>query len=120
MNGSRVTPQHHPDDERLDSMFQAYREACEPRQVSANFMPELWQKIDKVQSSRFSFRRIARGFLSAAAAMSLVLATLAIAPMRPTSPTFVTTYVETLAAHDGDTADQARPDAPDDLVSEDL
>jgi len=55
---------------RLDLLLRAYRVSCEPREISANFMPELWQKIEAVQSSTFSFRRIARGFVTAARALS--------------------------------------------------
>jgi len=118
-DGSMMSPQDRgPEDQRLDSLFQAYRAACEPREVSPNFMPELWQKIDRVQSATFSFRRIARGFVSAAAAMALVLATLVIAPSWQASPVYKATYVETLAAHDADASDMTRPDLPEDLVEE--
>jgi len=108
------------EDARLDSLFLAYHAACEPGEVSANFMPELWQKIEHVQNTTFSFRRIARGFLTAAAAMSLVLATLVVAPAPKTSAVYNATYVETLAAHDAETADQARPDVGLEEVVEDL
>ena len=43
------TPFRSPEDERLDGLLLAYRAACEPRQVSANFMPELWQKIERAR-----------------------------------------------------------------------
>src|SRR5258708_10088593 len=106
MNDFMGSPEHRgpsvehrgPDDERLDEIFRAYRVACEPREISPNFMPELWQKIDRVQNSMFSFRRIARGFVSAAAALSLVLATIAYPPAPDVSPVCNTAYVEALAA----------------------
>jgi hypothetical protein len=85
-------------EERLDGMFRAYRIACEPREVSANFMPELWQKIEKVQNATFSFRRIAKSFVTAAAALSMVLAAIGFVPTR-NSPAYNITYVEALAAH---------------------
>ena len=79
MNESRMSAeQRGPDDDRLDALFIAYRSACEPREVSANFMPELWGKIERVQSTTFSFRRIARGFVTAAAALSLAMGTVAV------------------------------------------
>jgi len=121
MNESRMSPeQRSPEEERLDALFRAYRSACEPAEVSANFMPELWQRIDLVQNTMFSFRRIARGFLSAAAALSVVLATLAVVPEWRSSPVYnatYVTYVETLAAASetaADTVDVVQPDSLDD------
>jgi hypothetical protein len=38
-------------DERLDALFRAYDLACEPRKVSADFMPKLWQKIERILST---------------------------------------------------------------------
>jgi hypothetical protein len=111
-----------PEDERLDALFLAYRSACEPREVSANFMPDLWQKIERVQSTTFSFRRIARGFVTVAAALSLVMATVAVLPTHQFSPVYSVTYVEALAAHNDaltaenpDSADLSRTDNPDDV-----
>jgi hypothetical protein len=114
--------QRGPDDDRLDALFAAYYSACEPREVSANFMPELWGKIERVQSTTFSFRRIARGFVTAAAALSLGMATLAVLPSHQFSPVYSVTYVEALAAHNdaltadaSDAIDLAHPDGPDDV-----
>ena len=123
MNESKMSPGvPTPEDERLDALFRAYRSACEPREVSANFMPELWQKIERVQSTTFSFRRIARGFVTAAAALSLVMATVAALPSQQGSPVYNVTYVEALAAHNdaasadsGDSIDLIHPDGPDDV-----
>src|SRR6266849_2323967 len=84
---------------RLDTMFRAYYSACEPGPVSANFMPELWQKIERVQSATFSFQRIAKGFVTAAAALSLALAVVGFFPMHLSSPQYNATYVDALAAH---------------------
>jgi hypothetical protein len=101
VNESWMPSEHRtPEEERLDALFRAYHVACEPREVSANFMPELWQKIEKVQSATFSFRRIAKGFVTAAAALSLALALVAFFPSRQTSPSpDHASYVEALAAH---------------------
>jgi hypothetical protein len=87
-----------PREERLDSLFRGYQMACEPRDVSANFMPELWQKIEKRQSAVFSFRRIAKGFVAAAALLSLALALIGFLPVRGV-PVYSTSWVDTLAAH---------------------
>ena len=114
MNESRISPERRsPEDDRLDALFAAYRSAFEPVEVSVNFMPELWQKIDRVQSHTFSFRRIARGFLSAATALSIAMATLVVMPAWHASPVYSATYVETLAAHSDtlDTVDVTLPDS---------
>jgi len=121
MNESRISPEERgPDDDRLDALFAAYRAACEPREVSANFMPELWGKIERVQSTTFSFRKIARGFVTAAAALSLVMATVAVLPSSQHSPVYSVTYVEALAAHNdaqtadsSDSTDLSRPESDD-------
>ena len=86
-------------DRRLDGLLRAYHAACEPEEVSVNFMPELWQKIESVQTSTFSFHRIAKSFVSLAAALSLVLAVVGFVPFRNSAPVYSSTYVEALAAH---------------------
>ena len=83
-------------EQRLDTLFSAYRAACEPGEAGVNFMPELWQKIEKAQSSALWFRRIARGFVTAAVAMSLALAAIG---LRPTTARAPISYVDALAAH---------------------
>jgi len=98
---SPESPDSRPDsrEERLDALFKAYRVACEPREASVNFMPELWEKIERTQSATFSFRRIAKGFVTAAVAFSMVLAMIGfVASNRQNSPDHGT-YVEALAAH---------------------
>jgi hypothetical protein len=99
MNESKMSPEHRsPEDERLDALFRAYHMACEAREVSPNFMPELWQKIEKVQNATFSFRRIAKSFVTAAAVLSMALAAIGFVPSR-NSAAYNVTYVEALAAH---------------------
>ena len=102
-----------PNDERLDALFRAYRAACEPREVSANFMPELWRKIEKVQSATFSFQRIAKGFVTAAAALSLMLAGVGVVPSRLNSPVYHETYVDVLAANNDAVGARSSNDAPE-------
>jgi len=99
---------------RLDELFRAYSVACEPREINPNFMPELWQKIEATQSAMFSFRRIAKAFVTVAAGLTLVLAGFQALPYREVSPVFSATYVEALADHiDIDAPDLARPELPD-------
>jgi|SRR6185369_11703865 hypothetical protein len=123
MNESMMPERRSPQDERLDTLLQTYYSACEPRQVSANFMPELWQKIERAQSATFSFQRIAKGFVTAAAALSLILAVVGFLPARLNSPVYNVSYVDALAAHNDavahsseviDYVDLAHVDSPDD------
>jgi hypothetical protein len=122
MNESRISPEGRtPEDDRLDALFAAYRSACEPREVSANFTPELWQRIERAQAVTFSFRRVARGFATAAAALSLAMAMFAFVPFHEFSPVYNVTYVEALAANSDaltaaastDSTDLVRPDVAD-------
>ncbi len=83
---------------RLDRLFRAYREACPDPEPSVNFMPLLWERIEKTQSTTRGFRRVAQAFVTAAAALSLLMALLAVYP-RQQSPTTTSTYVEVLAEH---------------------
>ena len=86
--------------ERLDRLFQEYREACEVPDASANFMPALWQKIEARQSPSWVFKKISGWFVaaSAAATAALLLATFA-APSGPVSSNiYAGTYVDALAA----------------------
>jgi Ser/Thr protein kinase RdoA (MazF antagonist) len=92
------------DDEKLDALFRAYHGACPVPEASANFMPNLWAKIESRQTFTFSIRRMAAGFVTAALALSLALGVYASIPhSNPNSPQ---TYLEALA--------EARPlDAPE-------
>jgi ABC-type nitrate/sulfonate/bicarbonate transport system permease component len=85
------------EDEKLDALFRAYREACPDPEASANFMPTLWARIDSRQNFWFSFRRMANGFVTAAVALSIALGVYMSIPR--TSPgSSSETYIEALAA----------------------
>jgi hypothetical protein len=92
------------DDEKLDALFRAYHKACPVPEPSANFMPNLWAKIESKQILTFSFRRMANAFVTAAVALSIALGVyMSIPHANPNSPQ---SYIEALA--------EARPlDTPD-------
>jgi len=94
--------------ERLDALFRAYRDACPAPEASANFMPNLWQRIEARQTFTFSFRRMANAFVTAALALSLGLGVyMAIPRSTPYSPQ---SYIEALAeANPLDTPDIVGP-----------
>jgi Ser/Thr protein kinase RdoA (MazF antagonist) len=96
------------DEERLDALFKAYHAACPVPEASANFMPELWRKIESRQTVTFSFRRMASAFVTAALALSIALGVYSYMPHG--SPYSPQTYVEALAEADPlDTPDIVEP-----------
>ena len=84
------------EDEKLNALFQAYRDACPDPEASVNFMPSLWARIDSRQTFLFSFRRMANAFVTAAVALSIALGVYMSIP-RSNPGTFPETYVEALA-----------------------
>jgi len=61
------------DETRLDTLFAAYRDACPDPEPSANFMPQLWQKIEAREQTSTIFGRLARNLVTAALALSVIL-----------------------------------------------
>jgi hypothetical protein len=85
------------EDEKLDALFRAYRNACPDPEASVNFMPTLWARIESRQTFLFSFRRMASGFVTAAVALSIALGVYMSIP-RSTPGANSETYIEALAA----------------------
>jgi hypothetical protein len=83
------------DEERLDALFRAYRQACGAPESGANFMPDLWTRIESRQTFTFSFRRMANAFVTAAVALSIALGAYMSIPRASTQ--FPQTYIEALA-----------------------
>jgi hypothetical protein len=81
----------------LDEFFHAYREACAYGEPDANFMPMVWQRIEARQTGSTLFRRAAKSFVTAAAALSLILALFLMRPSQQNSAFYNSTYVEALA-----------------------
>src|SRR5438034_3986701 len=89
--------------EQLDALFRAYAEACVPPEPSANFMPQLWQKIEARQTFSFFFGRIARGFVTAAVAATLGMAVYLVTPRN--AQVYTSTYIDVLVASHADNPD---------------
>lgn len=51
-NRRSETDSHTSADTRLDALFHAYRDACPIPETSANFMPELWARIEATRLER--------------------------------------------------------------------
>ncbi len=83
------------DEERLDALFRAYRDACPTPEASVNFMPELWAKIESRQRFTFSFHRMANALVTVAVALSIALTVYMSLPR--SSTTYAPSYLEALA-----------------------
>jgi len=104
MNGMRGS-----EDDQLDVLFRAYRNACGEPVPSANFMPLLWQRIEARQRSTFSFRRMANALVTAGLAATVALGVYTALP-HSSSADYTTSYVEALAdANSIDTPDIVAP-----------
>jgi hypothetical protein len=86
------------DESRLDALFEAYRFACPDPEPSVNFMPRLWQKIEARERVSTVFGRLARNLVTAALALSSIMA-IAVTISSRTAPLPSGTYVEVLAEH---------------------
>lgn len=90
------------DETRLDALFAAYHAACPDPEPSANFMPQLWQKIETRERRSTVFGRLARNLVTAALALSSILALAVSLTHSPATDLPTESYVEVLAE------DQAR------------
>jgi hypothetical protein len=82
---------------RLDEMFRAYRDACPVPDVSANFMPALWARIEAREVSTNWFGHVAKALVTAALAASVILGMM-ISSTNSSSAFFNATFVDALRA----------------------
>ncbi len=80
----------------LDALFRSYREATEFGEVSPNFMPVLWQRIESRRRNSLVVERLARVFAGATVAIAVV-AGLFVSFEQPRQQD--DTWVEALANH---------------------
>ena len=83
-------------DRRFDGLLVRYRNACPDPEPGPNFMPALWQAIDSRRSFALSFGRWARGLVTAAAALAMLMAVFVAMPSRQVSPVYLATYIDVL------------------------
>lgn len=81
----------------LSELFAKYKAATPDPDAGANFMPELWRKIEARQSLILRVRRLTQVFVGAAAAASLLFAMIEVAPFA-SRPEVNASYVDALAA----------------------
>jgi hypothetical protein len=80
----------------LDALFTAYRDACPAPEPGPDFMPRLWERIEARRSVSYSFTRLTQAFVTAAAAICLLLTILQTTLKNQPIP-LAQSYVETLA-----------------------
>ena len=85
------------DDNRLDDLFHAYREACGALEPSVNFMPAMWAKIEAREESSTIFSRCAKALVTAALGASVVMGLMSSSHTQPV-PSFEGSYIQALAA----------------------
>ena len=84
------------DEERLDGLFARYRQAMPDPEPGVDFMPRLWQKIEAQQRAAWSFRRLVSGFVTAAAAVSILLVAALVVFPEGRHAVYTATYVDML------------------------
>lgn len=58
---------------KLDDLFRRYRAACPEPEISPEFMPSLWRRIEARQNFWSAFGRFSKPVTTASAAVCLVL-----------------------------------------------
>ena len=85
-------------DQELDDLFNRYRAALPDPEASANFMPELWRKIEARQFFVTRMKKLTQVFVAAAAAICLFLGIVLQVPVSTTDRQDVSgNYVDVLA-----------------------
>lgn len=85
------------DDEKLDALFRAYRDACPAPEPGPDFMPRLWERIEARQRFSFFLGRVAGAFVTAGVAATLAMAAYLYYP-RHSTVYYSQSYVEALAS----------------------
>ena len=87
----------------MQALFASYREALPDCEADATFMPGLWAKIDAKRSVTYSFRRLVGAFVTASAALCILLTAgmYTISAVAPSTPGTVS-YIEVLDDHELD------------------
>ncbi len=82
---------------QLNALFAGYKAAVPDPDASANFMPQLWRKIEARQILMLRVRKLTQVFVGAAAAVCLLFAMIQVVPAR-SRPEVHASYVDALAA----------------------
>ena len=82
--------------DELESLFRSYKAALPDPDASANFMPELWQKIEARHSLLIRLKKLTQVFVAAASALCLLFGMVLAVP-RAGNGDLAGSYVDILA-----------------------
>lgn len=86
------------ENKQLDHLFEQYRTAVPDPEAGANFMPELWRKIEARQFFLVRLKKLTQAFVVAAAAICLLLGIVLQVPLSRDVPQVSGNYVDVLAS----------------------
>jgi anti-sigma-K factor RskA len=86
-------------DDKLDSLWAEYRQACPDPEPSANFIPQVWQRIEARRQATSSLRHWAEAWVMAALTLTLLIGAFLI-PRYQRQPVYQSTYADVLAEAD--------------------
>ena len=81
----------------LESVFASYSKAVQVPEACPEFMPALWARIEQRHNAAHGFRRVASRFVTAAAAICLMLSVGLWTPPASTQTHTAASYVDYLA-----------------------
>jgi hypothetical protein len=82
--------------QELDKLFAEYRAVMPDPEAGANFMPDLWRKIEARQFFLVRWKKLTQVFVAAAAAICLLLGIVLQAPSAKQNAAVSGTYVDVL------------------------
>jgi anti-sigma-K factor RskA len=90
-----------PMDDKLNALWTEYRDACPDPEPSAQFMPQLWQRIEVNNSAKASvlLRRWAEVWLLATVTLAIIMGVFLI-PRYRSAPAYQASYIDILTAAD--------------------
>lgn len=94
---------------RLDEMFRVYGVACEDTEAGADFMPDMWARIEAREASSNWFGRVAKVLVAAALTASAILGMM-ISSMKQPDAFYNGTVVDALRANHASTLEPLRLD----------
>lgn len=84
---------------KLDALFSEYRQAVPDPEVSAGFMPGMWQRVEARRAANLSlFRRVAQVCVGATVALAVLMGVVLI-PHMQRLPVYNASYVDVLTAN---------------------
>ena len=86
-------------EDKLDALWAEYRQACPDPEPSANFIPQVWQRIEARRRTSSLLRRWTEACVMAALTLTLLIAAFLI-PRYQRQPVYQSTYADVLAEAD--------------------